>query len=187
RLLDKGVKVSRTRGGLRLALRCNADLRFRSLGWFFGHRPTPWIFGFARRYISRPGSGKRCAKDRGLLKALRASSRSRVAAAVLSSYHPLVGLHNQLGRGFDTVQGGDLDPRSEPSPTLGRRRPTSETRRIPEVTRARKDEHLDPTLQGPDFREDPIPVAAPPGNPVSAHVLFDSIPPADCHRPNPLS
>src|SRR5438552_13118535 len=80
RLLDKGVQVSRTRGGLRLALRCNADLRFRSLGWFFGHRPTPWIFGFARRYISRPGSRKRCAKDRGLLKALRASSDSRVAA-----------------------------------------------------------------------------------------------------------
>src|SRR5207245_2858432 len=58
RLLYKGVQVSRTRGGLRLALRCNADLRFRSLGWFFGHRPTPWIFGFARRYISRPGSLK---------------------------------------------------------------------------------------------------------------------------------
>src|SRR5438046_1888915 len=56
----------------------------------------------------------------------------------------------------------DLDSRPEPSPTLGPRRPASETRRIPEVARTGQDEHLHSTLQGPDFREDPIPVAAPP-------------------------
>src|SRR5438093_1406002 len=45
-------------GRLRLPFRGNAQLRFRSLWGFVGHGPTPWIYGFARRYISRPGSSK---------------------------------------------------------------------------------------------------------------------------------
>src|SRR5438876_8020092 len=52
RLFDKRVEVPRTNGRLRLPLRGNAQLRFRSLWGFVGHGPTPWIYGFARRYIS---------------------------------------------------------------------------------------------------------------------------------------
>src|SRR5881628_287451 len=58
RLFDERVQVPRTSGRLRLPFRGNAQLRFRSLWGFVGHGPTPWIYGFARRYISRPGSSK---------------------------------------------------------------------------------------------------------------------------------
>src|SRR5439155_16359340 len=70
RLFDKGVEVPRTSGRLRLALRCNAQLRFRSLWGFVGHGPTPWIYGFAYRYISRPGSSKAQHQGPGAIKAL---------------------------------------------------------------------------------------------------------------------
>src|SRR6266702_6188006 len=52
RPLDEGVQIPRTRRGLPPFLARDRKLRSRSAG-FFGHRHTPWIFGFARRYISR--------------------------------------------------------------------------------------------------------------------------------------
>src|SRR3989449_11617495 len=58
RLFDERVQVPRTSGWLRFLFRGNAELRFRSVWGFGGHVPTPWIYGFARRYISRPGSSK---------------------------------------------------------------------------------------------------------------------------------
>src|SRR2546422_4885911 len=58
RLFDERVQVPWTSGWLRFPFRGNAELRFRSLWGFVGHVPTPWIYGFARRYISRPGSSK---------------------------------------------------------------------------------------------------------------------------------
>src|SRR5207245_7891669 len=56
RLFDERVQVSRTSRRLRLCVRGNAQLRFRSLWGFVDHFPTPWIYGFARRYNSRPGT-----------------------------------------------------------------------------------------------------------------------------------
>src|SRR2546422_3099245 len=99
----------------------------------------------------------------------------RVATAILPSQHPLVGLHNQFGSGCDSIQGRHFNSRPEPSPTLSPRRSSGETRRIPEFARTGQDEHLDPTLKGSDFREDPIPVPAPPGDPVTAHVFLNPI------------
>src|SRR5207245_9443978 len=58
RLFDERVQVPWTSGWLRFPFRGNAELRFRSLWGFVGHGPTPWIYEFARRYISRPGSSK---------------------------------------------------------------------------------------------------------------------------------
>src|SRR6266511_2110300 len=52
RPLDEGVQIPRTRGGLPPFLAGDRKLRSRSAG-FFGHGHTPWIFGVARRYISR--------------------------------------------------------------------------------------------------------------------------------------
>src|SRR6266571_7803180 len=72
RLLDERVQVSRTSRRLRLCVRGNAQLRFRSLRGFVGHVPTPWIYGFARRYNSRPGTSKCRAKARAVLKSLLA-------------------------------------------------------------------------------------------------------------------
>src|SRR5213083_3783906 len=68
-LLDIPVEVSGPRRGFRL-LAADRELRFRSLRCFFGHRPTPWICGFARRYISRPGFVKALRQSPGAIKGL---------------------------------------------------------------------------------------------------------------------
>src|SRR5436309_15697429 len=83
-LLDIPVEVSGPRRGFRL-LAADRELRSRSLRCFFGHRPTPWHCGFARRYISRPASLTRCANARGLLKVLREARRARLPPAILST------------------------------------------------------------------------------------------------------
>src|SRR5438552_1755203 len=88
-LLDVPVEVSGPRRGFRL-LAADRELRFRSLRCFFGHRPTPWICGFARRSISRPRSLKRCAKAWGIFKVLREARRGRVAPTILSTREALV-------------------------------------------------------------------------------------------------
>src|SRR5207247_10064858 len=65
---DAPIEVSRPRRGFRLL--ADRELRFRSLRCFFGHRPTPWICGFARRYISRPGFVKALRQSPGAIKGL---------------------------------------------------------------------------------------------------------------------
>src|SRR5712691_11263270 len=62
--------------------------------------------------------------------------------------------------------------RNQPHPwVLGARRARPAT----ELAGTRQDEHLDPLPERPDFREDAVPVAAPPGDPVAAHVLVDPV------------
>src|SRR5207245_1455145 len=99
RLLDERVQVSRTSRRLRLCVRGNAQLRFRSLWGFVGHFPTPWIYGFARRYNSRPGTSKAPRQSPGSIKELAcAASPSRsdrrclrgpVGCTVRRGPHPL--------------------------------------------------------------------------------------------------
>src|SRR6266545_4171052 len=125
-------------------------------------------------HLPDQGRRKRRAKERTILKPLPPTDRSptvpsRHADAVQ------VRLHDEPRRGLDLAHRPNVEPGAEPAPSLGPRRPTREARPATALAGTRQDEHLDPLPEGPDLREDAVPVAAPPGDPVAAHVPVDPV------------